>query len=95
MRVYIIVHGVIQGVGYRSFVKHIADKCGVNGTVKNLPDGSVEIFAEGNDDAINDFVYKIHINKEGGPDVFYLDKKFEGQEGFVEKQVKESFRIEH
>ena len=39
--------GRVQGVGFRYFVKHTADSCGVLGFVKNLPNGSVYVEVEG------------------------------------------------
>ncbi|HEY7509386.1 MAG TPA: acylphosphatase, partial [Vicinamibacteria bacterium] len=41
-----VVHGRVQGVGYRYFVQREADARGVTGFVRNLPDGSVEVVAE-------------------------------------------------
>ena len=41
--------GRVQGVGFRWATKVAADKCGVNGIVRNLMDGSVFIEAEGED----------------------------------------------
>jgi len=40
--------GQVQGVGLRYSVKEIADSLGLTGFVKNLPDGRVELLAEGN-----------------------------------------------
>ena len=37
------VHGRVQGVGFRYFVKQTADRIGVVGEVRNLHDGSVEV----------------------------------------------------
>lgn len=37
----------MQGVGYRAFVKHQADLLGVAGWARNLPDGTVQVFAIG------------------------------------------------
>ena len=42
-----IVHGRVQGVGYRYYVRHRAAEQDLAGTVRNLPDGSVEVTAEG------------------------------------------------
>lgn len=42
------VTGVVQGVGFRFSVREFASAAGITGTVANLPDGSVEVIAEGN-----------------------------------------------
>jgi acylphosphatase len=46
------VHGRVQGVGYRYFVMREADRLGVTGYARNLPDGRVEVVAEGPDAAL-------------------------------------------
>ncbi|VDG25778.1 acylphosphatase [Lactiplantibacillus mudanjiangensis] len=48
--------GRVQGVGFRWATKVAADKCGVNGIVRNLMDGSVFIEAEGEDQRIAVFI---------------------------------------
>jgi len=63
-RVKAIVDGIVQGVGYRYNVKHIAIKNKIKGYVKNLDDGRVEIVAEGEDQALGRFLNDIGINKE-------------------------------
>jgi len=45
-RLKIIVSGRVQGVYYRAFTAEQAKRFGINGTVRNLPDGKVEIIAE-------------------------------------------------
>ena len=50
--VRIIVSGKVQGVFYRAFVKRESQKLGINGYVKNLMDGTVEIMAQGSEDSI-------------------------------------------
>jgi acylphosphatase len=47
-----LVHGRVQGVGYRYFVMREANALGVSGFARNLPDGSVEVVAEGADDVL-------------------------------------------
>ncbi|MGC8538976.1 MAG: acylphosphatase, partial [Candidatus Micrarchaeia archaeon] len=36
--VKIVVHGFVQGVGYRAYVKGVAESLGVSGKVRNMPD---------------------------------------------------------
>lgn len=50
------LHGKVQGVGYRLFVRRAASKHSVTGYVKNLPDGSVEIVAQGVPDDVHAFL---------------------------------------
>jgi len=54
IRVYIT--GLVQGMFFRIFIKENADKIGVNGFVRNLEDGRVEVFIEGDSDAVNKMV---------------------------------------
>jgi len=42
-----VVQGRVQGVGYRYFVLRHAEELGPAGYARNLPDGSVEVVAEG------------------------------------------------
>lgn len=50
-----IIDGVVQGVGFRYFVLRAAARHQVKGTVRNLPDGRVEVIAEGDRDAMDEF----------------------------------------
>jgi len=47
------VQGRVQGVGFRVFVAQRARSLELKGCVRNLPDGSVEIEAEGDPDALD------------------------------------------
>jgi acylphosphatase len=42
-----IVSGRVQGVGFRDFVARRAGFLRLDGYVRNLPDGAVEVYAEG------------------------------------------------
>ncbi len=46
-RADIVVEGLVQGVGYRAFVKRSADALGLTGYAENMPDGTVHIVVEG------------------------------------------------
>ena len=54
VRVYIT--GSVQGVFFRAFVKENAERHNVKGFVRNLEDGRVEAFFEGNPDDVNKMV---------------------------------------
>jgi acylphosphatase len=44
-----LVSGRVQGVGFRYFTQDVANREGLNGHVRNMPDGRVEIVAEGDE----------------------------------------------
>jgi len=48
--------GTVQGVGFRFTVRRIAEQYKVTGFVKNLPNGRVEVVAEGNGEVIESFI---------------------------------------
>ncbi len=48
--------GRVQGVGFRYTALRIASRCELTGYVKNLPDGSVEMLAQGDPQDIRDCV---------------------------------------
>ena len=47
-----VISGRVQGVGFRYFTQDAAAREGVAGWVQNLPDGRVEAFVEGDEDAV-------------------------------------------
>lgn len=55
-KVRIIVSGRVQGVSFRYYTKQFADKLNLKGSVKNLPNGTVEVIAEGKEDSINQII---------------------------------------
>lgn len=54
-RMQIVYSGRVQGVGFRYTVKTAASGFEVTGTVRNLPDGRVELIAEGTREELNAF----------------------------------------
>jgi acylphosphatase len=55
-QMYVIVHGRVQGVSFRYYTKVTAMKFGIGGWVRNLPDGTVEVTAEGKQSNLNDLL---------------------------------------
>ncbi len=51
----ILVFGRVQGVGFRSWAAREASRLGITGRVRNLPDGSVEVLAEGDPERLDRF----------------------------------------
>jgi acylphosphatase len=47
MRVHVLVRGRVQGVGFRWYVREAARNLGLAGWVRNRPDGTVEVAAQG------------------------------------------------
>jgi acylphosphatase len=54
-RIIIRVSGKVQGVFYRAAAKEMADRLGLTGIVRNEPDGSVYMEAEGTEEKIKAF----------------------------------------
>ena len=52
----IIVTGRVQGVSYRASARRAALALGVSGWAQNLPDGSVEVIAEGAEQPVHDLI---------------------------------------
>ncbi|HZT90520.1 MAG TPA: acylphosphatase [Gaiellaceae bacterium] len=48
----LIVHGRVQGVGFRFAVARAAAQRGVAGWARNRPDGAVEVVLEGEEEAV-------------------------------------------
>jgi acylphosphatase len=65
----LLVSGRVQQVGYRDWVVRKAAALRVTGWVRNLPDGRVEIMAEGDDDTLRDFTEACH----DGPTLARID----------------------
>jgi acylphosphatase len=47
MQLFVLIEGKVQGVGFRNFTQMNAKQLGINGYAKNLPNGKVEVVAEG------------------------------------------------
>ena len=79
-----LVSGRVQGVGFRAHVAEAARAEGLDGWVKNLPDGRVHVHAEGDAEAVRRFEWRVW---QGPPmarvdDVASEDALPEGRCGF-------------
>lgn len=58
-RIHIIVRGLVQGVGFRMFVQREATALMLSGWTRNLPDGTVEIEAQGSAGQVDALVHRV------------------------------------
>lgn len=82
-----VVHGRVQGVGFRWFVWQAAGRLGLRGLARNLPDGSVEVVAEGPSNALEELAQALargpatarveRVDKYDVPHDMLLPKRFE------------------
>lgn len=54
------ISGQVQGVRFRVFVQDVATEMELVGSVRNLPDGTVEVIAQGMPDTLKEFVEYLH-----------------------------------
>jgi len=59
----ILVHGRVQGVGFRYFAQEVGTRLGLKGDARNCWDCTVEIFVEGSSEVLLDFIREV----EKGP----------------------------
>jgi acylphosphatase len=62
--IHVFVSGRVQGVGFRFFVRAKASAYGLDGFVRNLPDGRVEVVAAGEEPVLKGFIEDL---QEGPP----------------------------
>ncbi len=65
-----VVYGYVQGVLFRDFVFRQATKLGLTGYVRNLPEGSVEVNAEGRRKQLEKLISYLKV----GPPMAEVDK---------------------
>ncbi len=88
-RVHLLVKGRVQGVAFRAYTQMEARRLHLCGYVRNLPDGSVEILAEGERKPLEKLVEWAH---QGSP-VSQVDEVSETFSNAAEEF--NSFRIDY
>jgi acylphosphatase len=64
-RLHALVIGQVQGVGFRYFVRRQAEALSLTGFVRNLPEGQVEVVAEGNPDHLDQLLKLLELGPSG------------------------------
>lgn len=59
-RVRVLISGKVQGVFFRAYTEEEANRLGIKGWVRNLPDGRVEAVFEGEDEAVDKMIAWCH-----------------------------------
>lgn len=67
------VTGLVQGVGFRWTTQMVAQELGITGTIKNNPDGSVSIVAQGEELPLEHFIKKIKASPSVAGHVDHVD----------------------
>jgi acylphosphatase len=85
IRERVLVSGLVQGVYFRDSCRQLANRYGVHGWVRNLPDGRVEAVFEGPEDAVNRLVEWNQHGPESAvvTDIEVHDEPPEGLRGFA------------
>jgi len=82
VRIHAFVSGFVQGVNFRYYTKQLADKLGLKGWVKNLPDGRIEVVAEGSENEINELIKFLKGGPRGAKVLNFEIEKEEYQDEF-------------
>ncbi|NJL01950.1 MAG: acylphosphatase [Spirulinaceae cyanobacterium SM2_1_0] len=84
VRIHVLISGVVQGVGYRYATTRQAQRLGLNGWVRNLPDGRVEAVFEGDRAAVERAITWCHSGSPAAQvsQVAAQEEAFEGLSGF-------------
>ena len=64
VRLHILVQGNVQGVGYRWFLRSLANRLGISGWVRNLYSGDVELEAQGEKTPLESFLKELRGGHE-------------------------------
>lgn len=74
MNKHLIISGRVQGVGFRFSARNEAENMGVNGWVRNLPDGTVELEVEGDKDIVEAYIEKVKSGLHSGIHVDHVEE---------------------
>lgn len=80
LRAHVVIHGLVQGVYFRTSTRDEAVRLEVRGWVRNLPDGTVEALFEGGKKQVEEMVGWCYKGPPGAS-VIKVDLKWESYKG--------------
>lgn len=83
---HFIIKGEVQGVGYRITAYLNATRLGITGSVKNLSNDNVEVFAQGDEKIIDNFKKYLKIGSS-------MSRVSEIDEDILDKPVFKDFQV--
>ncbi len=87
VRARVVAQGRVQGVGFRVFLQSQATGRGLNGWVRNLPDGRIETEVEGPAALVDEFIQAVKrgpsLARVQGLEVEWIDPGSQGSSGFM------------
>jgi acylphosphatase len=93
-----LVKGNVQAVGFRALIKQIARNMCIKGSVKNLDNGTVEIYSECEEAVYEEFKRKINISARDAEDnlqinVTNIEERSEDWDGFDGSRIMYPFDV--
>lgn len=86
--VSIIIRGLVQGVSFRYYTSQKARELNIGGWVRNAPDDSVHIEAEGEEENLNKFIAWCHDGPEAST-IKKVDYNFSSpRDNFIDFKIK-------
>jgi len=82
-----IVQGRVQGVNFRYYTQRTAYQLGVTGTVKNLYNGDVEVYAQGEEEVIKKFEDFLNRGPSSARVERVIRKEFEDKNAYPDFDV--------
>jgi hydrogenase maturation protein HypF len=84
----VVVTGLVQGVGFRPFIDRLARELGLRGYVRNIGGGEVELWIEGPEGSLDEFLVSLIYDKPPPAIIEHVFIEEEDSRGY------EDFRIE-
>ena len=82
-----IVKGRVQGVGFRYFVYDKARRLGLRGFVRNLPNGDVQVVAEGSEEDLQTLLQSLWKGPAFAKVLDVQTSQTEDEQGFSDFQI--------